>query len=1314
MAKKRIFKWIALGLASLIVVCTITGYFVLRSRAFHRYVLGIIASRAGQAIGEKVQVGDFDFHLPNLRVDIYRISVPGTETNPAHPLLRVDQVEVELKIISLLKREIGLGKVEITHPVVHLTVAANGQTNLPHPPPSLQPSQRSKNTSLFNLAIDRFQLDRGQIDVNDRQIPLEARLRNLQAQSEFDALKREYDGELRYAAGKIQVGAYRPVSHSLSLSFSANPNEMRASPLVVRAAGSTVSIQATLRNYSQPVVNGSYSVRLAAAEAARIVRSTVVPVGEITTNGVFDYTSVAGRALLDSITLSGKVGSPHLSARLQQVHGQALALSGQYHLAGGNLTVNDFKAKLFGGRLAARLSIHNLAGLARGKLTVSLQSVSIGALRAALPANHWAGFPVAGSISTTAQASWQGALNQLRITADASFGGAVAVAGAQVQRQTIPLHATLRAAYDVPARELTLRQSTVATAQSEIDLNGSLGRDAALTIRARTRDLHEIDQLVTEVRRFAAPASTTVQAFGISGSALFQGLVQGTLQHPKLTGQLNANNLRIGQAPFPRVGTRVAVSDSGLALSQGELQAAHGNARFRLSLGLRDWTFSSPQPVSLELTANRMSIAALASVAHLKYPVQGLLSAQVSAHGTVSRPEGSGTIQIVNAEAWNQPIQQAVMRFQGNGTKVESTLRVETEAGNVNAAVTYSPANEGYQGQVTTAGLNLGRLRLLKAYQLNGVAKASVRGQGTLKAPGLQAELSIPTLRIGKEAITGVSAQATVANQTATLNLNSNFSGIAAHGNGTVQLTGDYNAALNLSTGTVEAGPLLSTYLAGGAATIQCETQLKAWLRGPLKDRQRLQAHLEIPMFRLGYQSVRVSSVSAITADYQNGSLVLKPAEIKGAGTDFRFQASLPLASNGQLSASAQGVIDFHLAQILDPDLTSSGQLQVNVAAQGTRSHPRIRGNARIVNAVFVAPEAPVGIQNMNGAIAFTSTRAEITHLTAQAGGGSVAVSGSVSFEHRTQFNLALNADNLHLAYPEGVSEVLAAQLKLLGTPGAALLSGQVFINSLALTPQFDLTTFTEQFNTVSTTASPSTGFASNIKLDVAVRSSHELTLTSDQLNLSGAADLRVVGTIDDPVVVGRVTLANGGTLIFAGNRYSVQTGTIDFVSPVMIEPVLDIRLATTIDQYAVTLTFAGPVDRLRTTYTSNPPLASADIISLLVSGQPTEAASSGVGAESMLAAGISQAGSRVFKMAGLSSLTIDPQVGGYESNPGVNIGMQKQVTKNLFFTFSVNTTTTQDSVVQVQYQFTRRWSVEALRDEVGGYSLEIRSHRTF
>src|SRR5690348_1790540 len=106
--------------------------------------------------------------------------------------------------------------------------------------------------------------------------------------------------------------------------------------------------------------------------------------------------------------------------------------------------------------------------------------------------------------------------------------------------------------------------------------------------------------------------------------------------------------------------------------------------------------------------------------------------------------------------------------------------------------------------------------------------------------------------------------------------------------------------------------------------------------------------------------------------------------------------------------------------------------------------------------------------------------------------------------------------------------------------------------------------------------------------MDVSVISTTDLNLASNELTLQGTANLRVGGTAAQPSVLGRVNLT-GGDLIFRGNRYLLQPSTLSFTDPYQISPRVNLAVDTTIQQYDVHMLFRGTLDRLRTTYTSEP-----------------------------------------------------------------------------------------------------------------------------
>jgi translocation and assembly module TamB len=413
------------------------------------------------------------------------------------------------------------------------------------------------------------------------------------------------------------------------------------------------------------------------------------------------------------------------------------------------------------------------------------------------------------------------------------------------------------------------------------------------------------------------------------------------------------------------------------------------------------------------------------------------------------------------------------------------------------------------------------------------------------------------------------------------------------------------------------------------------------------------------------------------------------------------------------------GTVNLKVAEIFRPDLTSSGLLRLDVRAVGTPKSPVLSGEIRLENASVFPAGAPMGIQNANGVIAVSDKRLDIKSFQAELGGGTLTAQGGMQYRPRLHFDLGAKASNVSFLYSGGVRTGFDAELGLTGTTDAALLRGQVTINQLSFTPDFDLASLATGAG-VEAPPAPEQGFTSKLKLSIGVQNSSQMNLVSRTLSIRANANLRVTGTAANPVIVGRTNL-NGGDLIFMGNRYILQGGTIDFVNPTRTEPVVNVSVGTTIDQYNINMRFQGPVDKLRTAYTSVPALPSVDIINLLAFGKTTEAAQNApaapgtLGAESLLASGVaSQLSGKIEKIAGISQLSIDPVLGGSQRNPGAHIAVKQRVTSNLFVTFATDLTSAQNQEVLVQYQINRRWSVNANRDQNGGFGFGARVHKNW
>jgi translocation and assembly module TamB len=479
-----------------------------------------------------------------------------------------------------------------------------------------------------------------------------------------------------------------------------------------------------------------------------------------------------------------------------------------------------------------------------------------------------------------------------------------------------------------------------------------------------------------------------------------------------------------------------------------------------------------------------------------------------------------------------------------------------------------------------------------------------------------------------------------------------------------------------------------------------------------LKDPSQIRADLTIPTLNASYQALQIGATAPIRADYANSVITVQAAEIGGSDTSLRFHGAIPLSGNSASTFVAQGLIDLKVLRMLSPDLRSSGTITLDLHTSGTAQQPNVNGQVQLKDVALIQAGAPLGVEKLNGSLNIDNERIQLSSLSGQVGGGQLSAGGSITYRP-LQFNVALQGQSVRLRYPNGLRTLLDGNLALTGTKNSSVLSGRVLIDSLSFTQDFDLATFADQFSgDTATPAQPS--FAETINLSIAVQSKENLSASSSQVSLEGSANFHVSGTAAVPIITGRTDLSSG-ELFYRNVRYQLQRGIITFDDPYQTHPVLNVSVGTTVEQYNLTLNLRGPFEKLTTSYASDPPLATADIINLLAIGKTTQEAAASQSTDSMIASqAASQVSGNVQKLAGLSSLQIDPLIGGNNQNPSARIAVQQRVTRNFLFTFSTDVSQPGSEVVQGDYRINKRWSVSAARQEAGGVSVEGRFHTSF
>ncbi len=1325
----RIMTWMSLGSTALMLIVVVGVDILLNNAGFHNYLIKKAETEATESLGVRVQLQNFALHWSNLSVDLYGVTIDGANPYPNPPLLQVDHAQTGIGIVSIFSRTWYLTSFELDHPVVHVFFDANGVSNLP----TIKSSGQS-NTSVFDLGVRHAVLHHGEIFLNDRPAELSADLHDLEFKGSFDNLLKKYSGRMAYSNGQLIYGELRPVAHNLELEFDATPTTFRVTQAKLTVGNSALSLAATINDYSNPDVQGNYDLVLDGKQMGEILRVPTVPTGMVHTAGTIAFKQVAGRAELDGLKIDGSLDSRGLAVHTPSIRMQVSGIAAHYGVANGDAVLRDLRAMAFGGLVTAQGTMKSLSGNPQSEMTADVRGVSLAdVVRALGPAAQSSKAAISGTLNAQAKATWGKNFDSLVAHTDASLKGKVqqlhgaavqVVAGAAGSTGTanagapapasFPLESAIHATYNGKSQQLALEQSYVKTPQTNLTMNGSVSNNSSVSLHLQSNDLREVDA-ITEMFRTPAPGQP-LQPLGLAGMATFQGNVQGSTSAPHVTGLLTATNLQYSGTSWKALHSNVDLSPSQLSLQRASLEAAtHGAVTFSASAGLNKWSFTENSPIRVELNASQMNIEDLTKLAGQQVPLTGTLNAAITLHGTALNPIGKGSVTLANLKAYDQPVQSAKLDFTGTGDEVNGNLAVELPSGSLKGKATVRPREKTYTAELDATGVDLAKLQAVTSrnLQIAGVAGLHARGQGSFDDPQMDATLEIPSLAVQGQNVTGLKLQANVANHIANATMQSSAVNTSIQAKAKIELAGDYLADATLDTQGIPLAPLIAAY-APRAEGVTGQTEVHATLHGPLRNEKQLEAHITLPVLKVAYSNtVELAATAPIVVDYKDEMIHVQRSSIHGTDTDLQFEGSVPASGNGPMALMLKGTVDMQLAQLFDPDIRSSGQLKLNIDSHGPVSGADIAGQINIVDANFASNDLPVGLQHCNGVLTMTRDRLNISSFKGNIGGGTVTAQGGVAYRPSIQFDLGLSAQGARILYPQGMRENVDANLRLSGTTDTAVLGGAVHLSDLSFTPGFDLSSFVGQFGG-GAPAPPSRGFAQAVQLDVAVNSTSSVNLSSRTLSLGGTANLQLRGTAADPVLLGRVNL-NNGDIILNGNRFVLNGGTIQFVNPSETQPVLNVSLTTSIQQYNIDLRFQGPVDKMRTQYTSDPALPEADIINLLAFGQTTEASNASAtpadqAAESLVASQVSsQLTSRVSKIAGISQLSINPVLAGSSSAgpPGANITIQQRVTGNLFVTFSTNVASTQSQTIQGQYQVSPRVALSATRDPNGGFAFD-------
>ncbi len=850
--------------------------------------------------------------------------------------------------------------------------------------------------------------------------------------------------------------------------------------------------------------------------------------------------------------------------------------------------------------------------------------------------------------------------------------------------------------------------------------------------------------------------------------AQFQSLVK---DRPGLRGLLTLNGDAAANVQPNAAGTEVQLTSLNASLSAhgiemqgknlGDFTATATSAGSNIQYDVNsNFAGSTIRVNGQSLLAGDHQTTANASIANLPIdrvlalagrgdlPVGGNLSASAQVSGTLADPRANAKFDITKGTAYQEPFDrlQATAGYTSQSIDL-SNLRIDDGPSwvEVSGALMH-PAGDLQQGQVRfharSNDLQLARFKTLQKAEpgLAGTVQLAADGAATLRANAaplfstLNANVAAKGLSLNQKPLGNLTATAETQGTEVAFNLTSDLAHSDIRGNGRMQLTGDYpvNAQVTFSNVTYSG---LQPLLDAAAQQFDASLQGQINVSGPVTNLPALHGSLQLTKLEAhslpatkGVKprvSFELHNDGPVAVSLDHSVVTIQSAHITGPFTDLSLTGTASLgAPQAAMNLRATGNVKLEVLQAFDPDIFSSGTVALNAAVSGSTDKPVVNGRLQFQNASFQMLDLPNGLSNGNGVVQFNGTEAVIQSLTGETGGGKVTVTGYAAYGGpEMQFRVQATADQVHVEATDSLTIAANAKVTLTGSTSRSLLSGSVTIQDVAMHSHGDIGSILASAATPPSSASPSTGLLAGVHLDVRIETAPGVRFhTSLTENLQAEANLMLRGTPDHPGMLGRVAVSSG-KVVFFGNKYDIDQGTISFFNAQKIDPILNVDLETSVQGVDVTITVSGPMDRMKLSYRSDPPMQFSDLVSLLASGklnttdpvlaarqQPAPQQSfQQMGASTVLGEAIANPVSgKLQRLFGVTQLKIDPQIIGTSTTPQATLTLQQQITRDLTFTYISDVTQSNPQILRIEWAVSPQWSAVAQRDVNGIFDLDF------
>ncbi|HSY48561.1 MAG TPA: translocation/assembly module TamB domain-containing protein [Thermoanaerobaculia bacterium] len=723
-----------------------------------------------------------------------------------------------------------------------------------------------------------------------------------------------------------------------------------------------------------------------------------------------------------------------------------------------------------------------------------------------------------------------------------------------------------------------------------------------------------------------------------------------------------------------------------------------------------------------------------------KVPATGDISGRLHLSGPKATLEGSGQVTISNGSIYGEPVTTAKAGIQFTKGALKATeVSIVAPAGTITGEGQIDFGTNQFSYSIESSSIDLSKLKVLPSLAgvLGGTITLSSTGAGTLTRPELvlEAKLNQATLRGLNLPPDAPPPNLYIAIRNGQLIVKGSAAGLLTiDGNGSVADDGTLSGLVQIHVTDIAKALAMSPKTASLPATGSLTASLQ--LGGKLTSTETLRVDATFPELNVRVSDHPFTAARPLHISLRDGRIAFDDFQLSlshGAATPATFTVGgfVELTGAKRVNVDLRGTLEAALLQLFVTDLRADGPIVVAGGLTGTLAAPRFAGTAEFQNASVRIPGFPQLIDAITGTLNFHEDRIEINSVRARLGGGQIALGGTVALDGMTprNFRVTLQGTDVAIRYFEGLTIEGNFALLLSGDIDRSVLTGDVTVNHALYFRDTDIGSALLNAVLARRGVVPvvSASWQDHIGLRLHVTSDNTLAVRNNIADFAGSADVEVSGTLGNPVILGLVTLNEGGKIRFQDIDYRIVRGSINFQNPFRIDPFLDVALEARVSggisevesgPINVTVTLTGTIDRLTPSITSDPPASDITLFSLLGFGALTSA-NTQLTASTAGRSLLFQSVSRLLNTSALSfidsfAISSDPADLDQTGDPGTKVSFEKRISNSVRLLVIYNTRDSKNRV-SLEWEVTPDWVLQFTRDQLSNeYDIEARFRRAY